>query len=356
MRALEVMGTSAGGIRRHVGVLVDGLEARGWEVDVVAPPGALDGLVEGVVAAPVVLGAGAVRAVRTLRPLVAAADVVHAHGLTAGWIAWAAGAGPKLVVTVHNLVLDEASGRTAPLLRALEGQLPGRARETIVISEEMRQRFDPTATSPHVHVVAPAGPVPVPQRTREEVRSELRVPDGVPLVVLVGRLHPQKDIGTLIDAVAALDRPLRAVVVGEGPAEEELRAQVVARGVGERVALIGRRDDAASYQAAADVVVMCSLWEGFGLVVAEALHLGRPVVATDVGPVAEMVHDGETGRLVPVGRPDALAAALADLLDDPEGAAAMGAAGAKLVAAQFDADVLIDGVVDVYHLVAKASP
>ncbi len=355
MRVLEVMGPSAGGIRRHVAVLVDGLRERGWEVAVAAPPGAIDGLVDEVTHAPIALGPGAWRARRQLRPLIERADVVHAHGLTAGWIAWFAGAGPKLVVTVHNLVLDEAAGATAPVLRALEARLPGRARETIVISEEMRRRFGGRGSDAHLHLVAPVGPIPQATRPASDVRSELGVPDGVPLVVLVGRLHPQKSIETLIDAVAMIERPLRAVVVGEGPLEAELQARIDAAGVAERVALIGRRDDAANYQAAADAVVMCSRWEGFGLVVAEALHLARPVVATDVGPVGTMVIDGQTGRLVAPGDPGALAAALSSLLDDPVGAAAMGAAGAKLVAAQFDVDALTDAVVDVYHLVAKAS-
>ncbi|MBX3285136.1 MAG: glycosyltransferase family 4 protein [Actinobacteria bacterium] len=349
---LEVLGPSTGGIRRHVAVLAAGLERRGWEVTVAGPAGVLDGLRTDLVAVPVALGPHALAAARALRPLVHDADVVHAHGLTAGWVAWAAGAGPKLVVTVHNLVLDGASGRTAPLLRVLEGRLPARARETIVISPQMRDHLAPHAPRP-LHLVAPVGPTPVVRRTAAEVRAELGIGPDDPLVVLVGRLHPQKDVATLVEAATRLDPAVQVVVVGEGPQRGELEQLVRRHGLEARVHLVGEQADATDHQAAADVVVMCSVWEGFGLVVAEALALARPVVATAVGPVPEMVIDGETGRLVPPSDPEALAGAIADLLADPVRAAGLGRAGAKLVAPHFDTDALVRQVEEVYELVTE---
>lgn len=352
-RALEVLGPSAGGIRRHVAVLADGLERRGWAVTVAGPAGVLDGLRPGLVPVPVTLGTGAIAAVRTLRPMVREADVVHAHGLTAGWVAWAAGAGPKLVVTVHNLVLDQAAGRAAPVLRHLEARLPKRARETIVISPAMQGRFDGAVDPARLHLVPPVGPTPTVSRTPEAVRTELGLDLDAPLVVLVGRLHPQKDIATLVAAAGLLDPEVQVVVVGEGPQRPELDALIRAGGLEGRVHLVGARPEAADYQAAADVVVMCSIWEGFGLVVAEALHLGRPVVATAVGPVPSMVVDGVTGRLVAPSAPAALASAITDLLADPARAAELGRAGAKLVAPHFDTDALVRRVEEVYELVTE---
>ena len=352
--ALEVLGPSAGGIRRHVATLSSGLEDRGWAVTIVGPSGVMEGLRSDAVAVPVALGASALSAVRALRPLVRQADVVHAHGLTAGWVAWAAGAGAKLVVTIHNLVLDEAAGPTAPVLRRLEGWLPGRAAETIVISEPMRERFEPRGSNPHLHLIPPVGPTPLVTESALTVRSELRVPDGVPLVVLVGRLHPQKDIGSLLTAVATIERDLRVVVVGDGPQRDELVAMVGRLGIGDRVQLLGARPNASNYLAAADVAVMCSIWEGFGLVVAEALYLERPVVATAVGPVPSMVIDGETGYLIPPSDPGALVAAITRALDDPDHAGELGRAGAKLVAPHFDRDALVAKVEDVYNVTKQA--
>jgi glycosyltransferase involved in cell wall biosynthesis len=352
-RVLEVLGPSTGGIRRHVAVLADGLERQGWVVTVAGPAGVLDGLRAGLVPVPVALGPSAVAAIRSLRPMVRDADVVHAHGLTAGWTAWAAGAGPKLVVTVHNVVLDAASGRAAPLLRRLEAWLPGRARQTIVISPDMRQHLARRARPGTMHLVPPVGPTPSAERSADEVRAELGLAPSEPLVVLVGRLHPQKDIATLIEAAALLDPAVQVVVVGEGPQRTDLEDRIDALGLRHRVRLIGARDRAADYQAAADVVVMCSVWEGFGLVVAEALHLGRPVVATTVGPVPEMVIDGVTGRLVAPSDPPGLASAITDLLADPVRAADLGRAGAKLVAPHFDTDALVRRVEEVYELVTE---
>jgi glycosyltransferase involved in cell wall biosynthesis len=346
---LQVLGPSSGGIRRHVAVLAAGLEARGFVVSVAGPARVMDGLDRDQRTVPVGLGPSAPLAVARLRPLVRSHDVVHAHGLSAGWLAWAAGAGPKLVVTVHNLVLDEAAGRAAPVLRRLEGALPARAAASIAISEPMRQRFEPRPGGERMRVIAPVGPEPVASRSRGDVRREFGLGGDEPLVVLVGRLHPQKAIDTLVRATTTLPAPARVVVVGDGPQRAELEALIADLDLGERVTLAGARPDAASYLAAADVVVLCSRWEGFGLVVAEALRLGRPVVATDVGPVGAMVRDGETGRLVPPGDPLALGRAIRALLDDRPHAEVLGRAGAELMADRYPTDGLIDEVASVYH-------
>jgi len=100
---------------------------------------------------------------------------------------------------------------------------------------------------------------------------------------------------------------------------------------------------------------MSSIWESFGLVVSEALQLGRPVVATAVGAAPRMVIDGRTGRLVEPGDHAALGRAIVDLLSDPDAAAAMGAAGREAVRAGFGADALVDQVAGIYeHLIGGA--
>lgn len=346
---LHVVGPSAGGIRRHVATLATGLEERGWEVRVAAPAGVFDGLRDDVAEVPISLGRSAPGAALDLRRIGREADVVHAHGLTAGWTAVLAGLSPRLVVTVHNLVLDEAAGRAARALRFLEGRLPARAQRTIVISRDMRRRFDPEEHDDRFVVIPPVGPRPNPTRTPAEVRAELGIDEHRPLVVLVGRLHPQKDVASLLEAVSRLDPAVHVAIVGDGPERRALAARTRSLHLDGRVAFLGARDDAADFQAAADVVVQCSIWEGYGLAVSEALALARPVVATAVGPVPELVVDGRTGRLVPPSDPGALAAAIADLLADPEGARELGRAGAKLVAPSFDHELLIRRTEDVYR-------
>ena len=307
-RVLQVLGPSTGGIRAHVEALRAGLVERDWDVVVAAPSG-------GDVALPVPAGLDPVdlaRAVRRLRGLLAAFDLVHAHGLKAGWTTSLARARPW-VLTVHNVVLPGQGGVTEPMLRRLERRLPARADAVIATSAQLGSTLDGLAPTVRPHVIPPVGPAPRATRPASEVRRELGVAEGTSLLVGVGRLHPQKGWPVLLEALAQLrpPRPVRVVIAGEGPLEGELRARLAALDLEGVVALVGQRPDAVDLLAAADVVVVTSSWESGPLVLAEAMTLGRPVVATPVGFAADLIDDGVTGWLVPVGD----AAALADALN-----------------------------------------
>jgi glycosyltransferase involved in cell wall biosynthesis len=357
---LQLLGPSTGGIRRHVVELARRLPGQGWASPIAGPAGVLGGPGELAHAVPVP-GAptpALLAARRALRAAVAAtgADVVHAHGLKAGWLATLAGLPVPVVVTVHNLVLDEAAGRSAGVLRALEARLPGRADATIAVSTAIGERFAGRAGAERVRVVRPVGPAPAPSRAPAKVRADLGVAPDAPLVVTVARLHPQKDLPTLLRAAAALRRQVpgvRVVVVGEGPDMAALTALATELGVADTVQLAGPSPDAADELAAADVVAMCSLWESGPLVVAEALALGRPVVATPVGFVPEVIDDGASGRIVPVGDPAALARALGEVLADPAGAARMAEAGRRAVGEVLGPERLVADVVRVYEQVTS---
>lgn len=330
-RVLQLLGPSTGGIRRHVAFLTEQLRAHGWESPVAGPHGP-----DRVVPVGPALAVPAAR--RALRRAAEGADLVHAHGLKAGWVAASLRPRPPVVVSVHNLVLDEAAGRAAPFLRALEGRLPGAVDATIAVSDEVARRFTGLPGAGRITVVPPAGPPPVVRRSTTEVRAELGVADGERLLVTVARLHPQKGLDVLADAVRRLD-DVRAFVFGEGP----LRP----RGL----ELAGTRPSVADELAAADVVVIPSRWESGPLVLFEAMQLGRPVVSTAVGAAPELVVDGETGRLVPVEDAAAMAAAIEATLSDPEGARRMAEAGRRRVAERLGADVLVAGVEAVYRRV-----
>ncbi|HEX2564676.1 MAG TPA: glycosyltransferase family 4 protein, partial [Acidimicrobiales bacterium] len=108
-------------------------------------------------------------------------------------------------------------------------------------------------------------------------------------------------------------------------------------------------DNAPDELAVADVVAIPSVWESGPLVLAEALELGRPVVATPVGLVPEVVREGESGRIVPVGDARALAAAISGLLADPTGAAVMAEAGRQAVERVWGADALVQATEALYR-------
>ena len=134
----------------------------------------------------------------------------------------------------------------------------------------------------------------------------------------VGRLVPQKDIGTLIRGFAlfaATFAEAKLVIVGSGPLNEELRRSAEELGISGRIVWAGFRDDIVTVMSAFDIFALTSIYEGFGLVLLEAMSSRLPVVATRAGAVAEVVADGETGILVGPRRPEEVAAAFHKLRD-----------------------------------------
>lgn len=151
-------------------------------------------------------------------------------------------------------------------------------------------------------------------------------------LVTVGALIPRKRTSDLVAAVARLraDRPeLRAAIVGEGPLEAELRAEIAKLGVEDAVDLLGRRDDVEEVYAASEIFVLPSRDEGLSVAQIEAMASGLPAVVSNVGEAADLLRDGRNGYLYPAGDVDALVGRLATLLDDPELRERMGAAAAE---------------------------
>jgi glycosyltransferase involved in cell wall biosynthesis len=355
LRILHLLGPSTGGIRRHVAHLAGEQVGRGHEVRVAGPAGVMADLrpLDHVVGVPSGFDPRAVAgARRALAAAVGDADVVHAHGLKAGWVAATLRRRPPLVVSVHNLVLREAAGRGYRPLRVLEAALPARVDAVIAVSDEVGRRFARRRGAERVRVVPPVGPPPAVRRTAPEVRAELGVGPGEHLLVVGARLHPQKGLDTLLAALALLVREVegvRAFVFGEGPLRATLEGEAERLGLGRVVTFAGPRASVADELAAADVVVVPSRWESGPLVVFEALQLGRPVVTTAVGAAPQVVVDGITGGLVPVEDPGALAAAVARMLLDPAGAARMAEAGRRRFEERLGARTLVDGVEAVYR-------
>ena len=154
-------------------------------------------------------------------------------------------------------------------------------------------------------------------RDRDAARAALGVPADARLVAYVGRLVPEKGLRELLDAVDALaasDPALALVLVGEGPMRADIEARISALPSG-RVRLAGAQPppEVARWMAAADVVTLPSYSEGHPNVLVEALACGRPVVATSVGGIPEVV-DAASGLLVPARDPAALAAGLDEAL------------------------------------------
>jgi glycosyltransferase involved in cell wall biosynthesis len=166
-----------------------------------------------------------------------------------------------------------------------------------------------------------------------------RRPDGPLHVASVGRLAPMKGFGVLLEALAAVEHA-RLTLVGDGPERGALEAAARRLGVADRVAFTGAlgAGDVAQILRSADVFCLPSFAEGVPVVLMEAMAARLPVVTTAVMGIPELVADGRSGRLVPPGRAEPLAAALRQLTADPAARAAMGEEGRATIEREFDVD------------------
>jgi glycosyltransferase involved in cell wall biosynthesis len=179
--------------------------------------------------------------------------------------------------------------------------------------------------------------------TPTELRRALGLPADAFVAVLVARLRPEKRIEDFVEAMALLSETVPGavgVVVGDGPEDGTLRAFAKVRRAPVRFA--GYQEDPTRYMVASDVVCLTSEFEALPMSLVEAASVGRPIVATKVGGVDEIVIDGETGRLIPTHRPTALAACLQELAGNPAQRAAMGARAQQLWSNGFSLKSMVD--------------
>jgi glycosyltransferase involved in cell wall biosynthesis len=189
------------------------------------------------------------------------------------------------------------------------------------------------------------------------VRAEFGFPPGAPLVLFAGRLAEQKRVDDLLkalDLVQHVQPDVRTLIAGDGPLRERLQETATAYALDGRVRFLGHRDDVPRLLAAADMLVLPSSYEGLPNVVLEAMRFRKPVVATAAPGTTEVVSDGETGLLVPIGDQVRLARAIRDLARDPAQALRMGETGRARVEARFTAATMIDHFAGLYEQLARS--
>lgn len=172
----------------------------------------------------------------------------------------------------------------------------------------------------------------------QEVRRRLGIPETAPVAGLTANLRPEKDIATFVRAAAQVNAALpeaRFVVIGEGAERPALESLAGELGMREKIFFVGDRRDVGDLVNALDVFVLCSRSESFPNVILEAMALGLPVVATNVGGVPELVENGASGCLVPPGDPAAIAQRLLELFRNSEMRRGMGEAGRLRVEREF---------------------
>jgi glycosyltransferase involved in cell wall biosynthesis len=246
---------------------------------------------------------------------------------------------------------DVSGGLRTRAFRWVEPFVVRASAKTFVPSKEMSRALAARSNVPagRIEVLyAGTGEAPSPRRQRAEVRAELGISGSDKMVVSVARLHPQKALHVLLDALASLPADVTLAIVGEGPLRGELEAAAEALGIRDRVHFLGFRDDATDYVAAADVFCLSSLWEAVPLAAQEAVVLGVPVVSTNVGGLPELIVDGVSGRLVPKNDARALAKALEETMSDGASRLRFVAAARAHYGAHFSRDAILDRLMRLY--------
>ncbi|MDP7385299.1 MAG: glycosyltransferase family 4 protein, partial [Nitrospinota bacterium] len=287
-------------------------------------------------------------------------DIVHTHSSKAGFVgrvaARRAGA-PVIIHTPNGHVFYGYFGPIASrLCLALERWCARFTDRIITLTERgRREHLDLGVGLPEQYSAIPSGlPLknffPDPGRGRR-VRERLRIPPEAPVLGTVGRLTAVKDQRTLIAAAKILaDRhpDLVVLLIGDGGLKGGLEAQTRDLGLEGRIRFLGWQSDVPELLNALDVFVLCSLNEGMGRALVEAMSSGLPVVATSVGGMPDLVEEGVSGYLVPAGQPDVLAAAVSRMLEDRGRLRSMGERSREKSAA-YTVERMINQLGDLYR-------
>jgi glycosyltransferase involved in cell wall biosynthesis len=198
--------------------------------------------------------------------------------------------------------------------------------------------------------------LPDPQQARQQLCTELRLSTDTRFIGMVARLMPQKGHRYLLDAFARIADDMQGVVlllIGEGILQQELAAQAERLNIAHRVLFLGLRNDIPNLLAALELYVHSSLFEGMPNAVMEAMAAGKPIVATGVDGVQELIIDGESGWLVEPGNAAALAERLRSALQHPDEAQQRGAAAAERARRHFSLDVMVQSFDHLYREIGQ---
>jgi len=356
----------SGGVERGTVEIAVALAAAGWKAVVASEGGPMVREIEragGIHVAlplasknPLVMHANIGRLANIIREH--GIDIVHARSRAPAWSAWAAArrTGVHFVTTFHNAYGAENA------VKRLYNSVMARGEVVIAISDFVAEHVASVYGVPRERIRVVHRGVDIKRFDPDKVRAERiiklmeewRLPDGMPVVMLPGRLSRWKGHLVLIEAMVHLNRPtVQCLLVGSGsPSYRKAIAEAIAhaRAPGNFRLLENCTDMAAAYKLADVVISPSTEPEGFGRVIVEAQAMGRPVIATAHGGAVETVLDKKTGWLVPPGDSEALAEAIARALDlAPEERRAMAARAIEHIRKDFTSETMAARTLAVYE-------
>lgn len=296
---------------------------------------------------------GLYRFFKTFRP-----DIVQTHVLKANLFGILAARLAKVPVIIGTemTLKDIAHTRTTrlrdKLMQPLVGLFLGYSDSFMVTSEYIKQQWYQRRCAEKYRVIYP--PFNLEKYHAAEARSLSKATNVIhddPTIGFIGRLSEEKGVQTLIRAMAAVRTKIpraKLLIAGSGPMEKQLRKLVQTTDLGSSITFLGFCSNAFEMIGNLDVFVLPSRTEGCPIVVLEAMAMGVPVIATDVGGTPELVKDNITGLLVQSNSPEALAKAIVLLLTDRERALRMGIEGHKRAFGEFHPNRFIESVERMY--------
>jgi len=271
------------------------------------------------------------------QPAVLQTFLFHANFL--GRIAGRA-AGVPLIVSGVRVAERRAKGHL------LADQLTHRLAEAhVCVSRAVEDYHAAAARIPRSRVVVIPNAIEAPSANPPSAdRSTLNLAPAAAKLVFIGRLEPQKGLDLLLDAIARLptEKRLSLAVLGAGPDRQQSEQQAERLGIANLVRFLGWRPNPAEWIAAADALALPSRWEGMPNVVLEAMAMGKPVIATNVEGVADLIEDGRTGWIAEPESPASLSNTLLRFLNDQNRWAAMGAAARQKAASEFAVAAIVE--------------
>ncbi|MBD3307231.1 glycosyltransferase [candidate division KSB3 bacterium] len=284
-------------------------------------------------------------------------DLIHTHLIHAdlyGTLAAKLAGSPAILSSRHN----DDRFRNHPLFIRLNRLLARCHARVIVISDWIGTFIEDVEGIPPEKIVRiqyglDAATV-IPYADPGYVRQELDLPEAAPVIGTIGRLTAQKGHTYLLQAIKQVQPhvpDIRVVIIGDGELRADLERQAQALGIAQQIIFTGsrNREDSMRFLSGFDCFVFPSLWEGFGLVLLEAMAFSKAIVASNVSAIPESVIDGKTGILVPPRDPDQLAEALQTLLTNRAVAQAMGSAGHAYLLEQFSVQTMVERTELVYR-------